>query len=87
MFEKNVPQGVLIGVIPMKRNQYKSKTAVCPFYKKEDQQTIFCDGVVDNSSVHLAFGNHSDCKEHKVAKCRSNYMQCPVYKMLEVIFR
>ena len=67
----------------MKRNQYRCKTATCPFYKKEDQQTIFCEGVMDNSSVHLSFGNGLDCTEYKESKCRSNYRQCYVYRMLE----
>ena len=67
----------------MKRQQYHCKTATCPFYKKEDHQTIFCEGVTDNSSVHLAFGNGLYCKEYKESKCRSNYRQCYVYRMLE----
>lgn len=76
----------MTGGVPMKRSQYVSKTAVCPFYKKEDSQTIFCDGVLENSSVHLAFGYHADCKAHKETKCRRDYNKCPVYKMLEEMY-
>ena len=70
----------------MKRNQYKSKTAMCPFYKKEDRQTIFCEGVTDNSSVHLAFGYDTECKEYKTTYCRCSFLRCPVYKMLEGMY-
>ena len=76
----------MIGGDDVKRGQYESKTTACPFYKKEDRQTIFCDGVTDNSSVHLAFGNASDCKEHKIAYCRSDFHLCPVCKMLEGMY-
>lgn len=75
-----------MGVAGVKRNQYRSKTAACPFYKREDRQMIFCDGVTENSSVHLAFGNDIDCKEYKVAHCRMDFHKCPVYKMLEEMY-
>lgn len=69
----------------MKGGQYVSKSAMCPFYKKEDKQTIWCFGVIENSSVHLAFGNVLDCKEYKETKCRNDYSKCGVYRMLEEI--
>ena len=71
----------------MKRSQYTSKTAECPFYKKEEQHKIYCNGIVENSSVHLAFGKDSDCKEYKQTKCRDDYLTCPVHKMLEVLLK
>ena len=69
----------------MKKNQYKCKTAVCPFYKKEDKQVIYCEGVTANSSVHLAFGIAEECKEYKQTRCRGNYKQCYLYRMLEAM--
>ena len=57
----------------------------CPYYKKEDSQTIFCCGVVENSSIHLAFGDCVDCNDYKNYNCRGCYQQCPVYKMLEEV--
>ena len=70
----------------MKPNdQYVSKLSVCPFYKRENRYLICCSGLVENSSIHLAFGHASDCKEHKTGNCRSNYRQCSVYRMLEVM--
>lgn len=70
----------------MKRNQYVSKTATCPFYKKEERQTIMCGGVIANSSIHLAFGHYADCLEYKAEKCRDDYSQCRVYRMLEDMY-
>ena len=71
----------------MKRNQYKSKITACPFYKKEDRQTIFCCGVAENSSIHLAFGNDVDCNDYKIYNCRGDFHKCPVYEMLEDVYR
>ena len=64
-------------------DQYVSKLAVCPFYKRENRYLICCSGLADNSSIHLAFGLASDCKAHKTSRCRSDYMKCSVYRMLE----
>lgn len=69
----------------MKRGQYISKSALCPFYKREDQQMIICDGVYPNSSTHLAFGNASECLEYKRKHCRKDYNECEIYSMLEVV--
>ena len=70
----------------MKRNQYISKTTACPFYKKEDRQTIFCCGVEENSSIHLAFGYDAACKKYKTDHCRGDYQRCQVYRMLEDMY-
>ena len=70
----------------MKRNQYRSKITACPFYKKEDRQTIFCHGVVGNSSIHIAFGNDVDCNDYKNIYCRGDFHQCPVCLMLEDVY-
>ena len=67
----------------MKKGQYHSKTAVCPFYKKEDSHLIYCSGLLPNTSIHLAFGNSVEGKKFKIDKCRKNYLSCPIYKMLE----
>ena len=64
-------------------DQYVSNLSVCPFYKRENRNLICCSGLSDNSSVHLAFGFASDCKAYKVSRCRSDYSQCNVYRMLE----
>ena len=66
-----------------KWKRYIRKSVECPYYKKEDRQVIYCSGLVDNSSVHLAFALPSDCKTYKDSICGKNYKVCKVYKMLE----
>lgn len=66
-----------------KWNQYRRYSVECPFYKKEDRQVIYCHGVVENSSIHLAFALPAECKAYKQKFCSGNYKECEVYKMLE----
>ena len=62
---------------------YTRKSAQCPFYKKETTQVIYCSGIEDNSSIHMAFGNASECKAYKDTICGCHYNQCKVFSMLE----
>lgn len=64
----------------MKR--YMSRNAICPFYKHESRQTIGCLGMEENTTIHYAFGNASECLKFKINKCRSAYTDCQIYKML-----
>lgn len=67
----------------MKKGKWTNGSSVCPYYKWENRYKISCSGLADNSSIHLAFGLASDCKDHKMSRCRSDYKQCNVYRMLE----
>ena len=64
----------------MKR--YTSRKAICPFYRHENRQVIFCEGVEEGIVLHLAFANPSECLEYKKRYCRWNHTQCYVSKML-----
>ena len=66
----------------MKKNQYHSKTIICPFYKKEEKQVIYCCGILPNTSTHIAFGNALESSRYKCDKCRKNYESCLIYQML-----
>lgn len=70
----------------MKRKQYIAKSALCPFYKREDQQMIVCSGIEPNTSTHIAFGNASECAAYKQEHCRKNYNECEICRMLEVVY-
>lgn len=65
----------------MKR--YISSRAVCPFYKHESRQVIDCVGIKEDTVIHLAFVNATESFEYKKHKCKSNYKQCTIYKMLK----
>ncbi len=60
-----------------------STRAVCPYYRSEERQVVFCDGITDGSVIHLAFANYTDCKNHKESMCKGDYMKCPIVRMLQ----
>lgn len=66
----------------MKR--YTSVKAICPFYKHESRQVIYCEGIKDGTVLHLAFANPTDCIEHKKRYCRCDYKQCSINIMLNI---
>lgn len=65
----------------MKR--YISKYALCPFYKHESKQIIDCEGIQDNTVIHIAFANATDSKTFKIRHCRDKYKECPIYAMIK----
>ena len=65
---------------------YTSSKAVCPFYKHESRQVIYCEGVEDGTVLHLAFANPSDSLEYKKKYCRCDHNQCQISKMLKLLY-
>ena len=61
---------------------YTSRKAICPFYKHESRQVIYCEGVKEGTVLHLAFANPSDSLSHKKEYCRCNHTQCPISELL-----
>ena len=60
-----------------------NKNSVCPFYKHEDAQVIYCYGVQEGSVIHLAFASKTDAKSYKERHCRNNFKVCLIAKMLD----
>lgn len=56
-----------------------SVRAVCPYYRHENSQMIYCDGVQDGSVVHLAFSNKIDSRGYKKQYCQKNYESCKIF--------
>lgn len=66
-----------------KGKHYTSNKAICPFYKHENRNVIYCEGVNDGTVLHMAFANPSECLAYKKEYCRSNNCtQCLISKML-----
>ena len=62
-----------------------SAKAVCPYYKHEDLQMIYCIGPQDRSTIHLAFANRTDAIIYKERYCRSSCDRCGINRMLRTI--
>lgn len=66
-----------------KGKHYISSKAICPFYKHENRNVIYCEGVNEGTVTHIAFANPSECLSYKKQYCRcGNCTNCPIYKML-----
>lgn len=68
-----------------RHNHYSSNLAVCPYYHYETTQVIYCDGIVVDTLLHLAFANAKQAREYKLDFCKGNYNACSLYQMLEEI--
>lgn len=65
---------------------YVSPKAICPFYKHEHPQMIYCDGVTEDSVTHEAFASKTSAMEYKNRYCRADYRLCSIYQMLKEIY-
>ena len=65
-------------------SKYESKYAVCPYYKKHDDNRIRCEGIDKDSSIHVVFGNKVKLKEFSVSYCNSfaGHRKCLVRQAL-----
>ncbi len=67
----------------MNKGEYRSVMVICPFYKKESRFKIVCSGVLPKSSIHLSFGDDKTAKKYKEERCKSDYENCLVCRMLQ----
>jgi len=59
-----------------------SPMALCPFYRYYERHKIVCEGVQEDATIHMAFGNPNDRKDYERARCCGDYKKCPVAQML-----
>lgn len=63
-----------------------SRRAVCPYYLGDEKCKIFCEGVADNTTVHLNFDSRKNLKMYANKYCcvLDNYKNCRLCDMLEL---
>ena len=55
----------------------------CPYYKGEEKQVIFCEGVQEGSAIHMAFDTPTNLRDYKKQCCKDwGYDRCLVAGML-----
>ena len=56
--------------------------AICPYYKDEEKQKVYCEGLCEQSSIHLAFASPPQRREFERSHCKSwEYEKCPLAQM------
>ena len=61
--------------------RYIDGAAICPHYHSDDAQHIYCDGVRENTWVHLAFTGKKAKTDYKCIYCRGNWRKCLLARM------
>ena len=61
---------------------YMSKDVLCPYYHKEIQNKICCEGIDDDSSIHLNFVSGKRRIEYEKAMCCRGYDMCLIAQAL-----
>lgn len=64
----------------MKRRQ--DTLVRCPYYKGEESQVLFCEGVQRGTAIHLAFDENENLKGYKNSFCKRCYNRCLIAEML-----
>ena len=67
--------------MPLKR--MTAANVVCPYYRCEERQKIFCEGVERYTAIHLAFASPPQLKDYKSRFCEREYGGCRIADMLE----
>ena len=70
----------------MKNRQGRyDKAIVCPFYRCSDPFHICCEGINEDTSIKVTFGNPDKVNTYKDCFCRNidAYKRCMVCEMLE----
>lgn len=66
----------------MKSKRRESRCAKCPFYDSEEAQKVVCEGVKENTGIHICFETPASLREYKIEFCYNNYQGCIIYKAL-----
>lgn len=54
---------------------------ICPYYRGEEGQYIFCEGIAPKTTLRLGLGNGA--KEYREACCKKEWQTCKVARMLD----
>ena len=64
---------------------YISKYAVCPYYSRNSDNKIRCEGVDETNTINLVFESKTDLKAYERRYCESlnGYSLCRICRMLD----
>ena len=65
-----------------KNKKYLSLKAICPYYKSEEKQLIYCEGVQRDTALHISFSYPADKVKYREKYCENCYKECRIAKML-----
>lgn len=51
---------------------------LCPYYKCDERQMIYCEGIEENSAIHMAFSTPQQRKEYENQYCKQCWAGCMI---------
>lgn len=67
----------------MARDKFTSASAICPYYRAENQNMIYCEGITRGALIHNAFSSSFNklAKKYKEEYCCDNWKSCRIARM------
>lgn len=62
---------------------YLSKDTKCPYYRKDVQNKIVCEGIDEDGTIHINFSTTRKRAAYQKIKCCANYKACPIAQILD----
>lgn len=64
---------------------FESKYVVCPFYRRNDNNRICCEGLEERNTINLVFEDPNKQREYKRTHCCDidRYRSCMICSVLE----
>lgn len=63
-------------------SDYGAENVLCPFFRKNEEYRVKCEGTENENNIHLVFGSKAKKKTFFENVCCCNYKRCRIYKML-----
>lgn len=54
----------------------------CPYYREDEVQAVYCEGVLEGSRLRLGFTGRKQKKAYCDLHCRNHWKQCMIAGML-----
>ena len=60
----------------------ESYLAQCPFYHRDKNETLVCEGVEEDSTINLVMSNKEKRKGYQSEYCNANWQNCLIARVL-----
>ncbi len=68
-----------------KRRRYAGRDVVCPYFRREEERALVCNGCRDGQWVRIMFRDVTLKKKHMATYChRYEYPGCPYAQAAEI---
>ena len=63
----------------MKSHRYTVQSVLCPLYKEQDAQRIFCLGIEPGHTIDQNVDAPAHRENFQIRHCKTNYESCPIF--------